>query len=148
MSEAVSEMNHTLPSSRASSRGFREFAATHAHWGLRAALASVFIYHGVGKLAGVEQFAQMMDLSYTVALLVALAEFVGGVLVVAGGLTRDWVTRLGASFFIPVMVGAIVMVHWGQWSFVASEAYPMGGSEFQVTLLLISVYLLIKGNRA
>ncbi|MFB3104188.1 MAG: DoxX family protein, partial [Pseudomonadales bacterium] len=113
----------------------------------RIALASVFIYHGVGKLAGVEQFAQMMNLSYTVALLVALAEFGGGALVLVGGVTRSWVTRLGASFFVPVLIGAITMVHWGQWSFVANEAYPMGGSEFQVTLLLISIYLLIKGNR-
>ncbi|MCZ6618877.1 MAG: DoxX family protein [Gammaproteobacteria bacterium] len=144
MSEVISGTNHSL----APSQGLSEFATTHAHWALRIALASVFIYHGVGKLAGVEQFAQMMNLSYTVALLVALAEFVGGFLVVAGGLTRDWVTRLGASFFIPVMVGAIAMVHWGQWSFVGNEAYPMGGSEFQVTLLLTSLYFLVKGNRA
>ncbi len=144
MSEAILESNRTLTTHR----GLSEFAATHAHWALRVALASVFIYHGVGKLAGVEQFAQMMNLSYTVALLVALAEFGGGVLVLAGGVTRSWVTRLGASFFIPVLIGAITMVHWGQWSFVANEAYPMGGSEFQVTLLLISIYLLIKGNRS
>ena len=144
MSEAILESNHTLTTHK----GLSEFAATHAHWALRVALASVFIYHGIGKLAGVEQFAQMMNLSYTVALLVALAEFGGGVLVLAGGVTRSWVTRLGASFFIPVMIGAITMVHWGQWSFVASVAYPMGGSEFQVTLLLLSIYLLIKGNRS
>ncbi len=143
MSDAILESNRTL----ATHRGLSEFAATHAHWVLRVALASVFIYHGVGKLAGVEQFAQMMNLSYTVALLVGLAEFGGGVLVLVGGVTRNWVTRLGASFFIPVLIGAIAMVHWGQWTFVANEAYPMGGSEFQVTLLLISIYLLIKGNR-
>ena len=144
MSEAILESDRTL----ITHSSLDEFATTHAHWALRVALASVFIFHGVGKLAGVEQFAQMMNLSYVVALLVALAEFGGGVLVLAGGLTRSWVTRLGASFFIPVMIGAITMVHWGQWSFVANEAYPMGGSEFQVTLLLISIYLLIKGNHA
>ncbi len=143
MSEAILETDRSLTTHG----GLSEFAATHAHWALRIALASVFIYHGVGKLAGVEQFAQMMNLSYTVALLVALAEFGGGALVLVGGVTRSWVTRLGTSFFIPVLIGAITMVHWGQWSFVANEAYPMGGSEFQVTLLLISIYLLIKGNR-
>ena len=143
MSEATIQSGHSLDIRRSMSA----LAATHAHWGLRIALASVFIYHGVGKLAGIEQFAQMMNLSYTVALLVALAEFGGGALVLVGGVTRSWVTRLGVSFFIPVLIGAITMVHWGQWSFVANEAYPMGGSEFQVTLLLISIYLLIKGNR-
>ncbi len=144
MSEAILDSDRSLTAHR----GLSEFTATHAHWALRIALASVFIYHGVGKLAGVEQFAQMMNLSYTVALLVALAEFGGGVLILVGGVTRSWVTRLGASFFVPVLIGAITMVHWGQWSFVANEAYPMGGSEFQVTLLLVSLYLLIKGNRA
>ncbi len=144
MSEVITGNSHA----QVASRGLHELAAKHAHWALRVALASVFIYHGAGKLAGVEQFANMMNLSYTAALLVTLAEFVGGILVIAGGFTRDWVTRLGASFFIPVMVGAIAMVHWGQWNFVANEAFPMGGSEFQVTLLLVSLYLLIKGNRA
>ena len=143
MSEATLESGRTL----ITHSSLNKFAATHAHWALRVALASVFIFHGVGKLAGVEQFAQMMNLSYAVALLVALAEFGGGVLVLLGGFTRSWVTRLGASFFVPVLLGAIMMVHWGQWNFVANEAYPMGGSEFQVTLLLISIYLLIRGNR-
>ena len=144
MLEAILETDRSLTAHR----GLSEFTATHAHWALRVALASVFIYHGVGKLAGVEQFAQMMNLSYAVALLVALAEFGGGALVLVGGVTRSWVTRLGASFFVPVLIGAITIVHWGQWNFVANEAYPMGGAEFQVTLLLISIYLLIKGNRA
>lgn len=143
MSEATIESRHAL----GTRRSLFDLAATHAHWGLRIALASVFIYHGAGKLAGIEQFAQMMNLSYAVALLVALAEFTGGILVIAGGFTRDWVTRLGASFFIPVMLGAIATVHWGQWNFVANDAYPMGGSEFQVTLILVSLYLVLKGNR-
>jgi len=120
----------------------------YAHWTLRVALASVFIYHGAQKLSGLEQFAQMMNLTYVVALLVALAEFGGGILVLAGGVTRDWVTRLGAAALVPVMVGAITLVHWGQWGFVPTAAYPMGGSEFQITLLLISLYFVLKGNRA
>ncbi len=144
MSDVITENSHAVPASHR----LNGLAEKHAHWALRVALASVFIYHGAGKLAGIEQFANMMNLSYAVALLVALAEFVGGILVIGGGFTRDWVTRLGASFFVPVLIGAIAMVHWGQWSFVANEAYPMGGSEFQVTLLLVSLYLLLKGNRA
>ncbi len=80
-----------------------ERLTTHTHWALRIALASVFIYHGAQKLGGVEGFAQMMNLTYATALAVALAEFVGGILIVAGGFTRAWVTRLGAALFIPVM---------------------------------------------
>ena len=90
----------------------------------------------------------MMDLPISVTLLVALAEMVGGILVLAGAVTREWVTRLGAALLIPVMAGAITLVHWGRWNFVPSESFPMGGSEFQVTLLLIALYFVLKGNRA
>ncbi len=144
----MSETTVYTPRTGILSQGLKEKLASSAHWTLRIALASVFIYHGVGKLTALEGFSQMMDLSISVALLVALAEFVGGVLVLAGALTRDWVTRLGAAFLIPVMAGAIALVHWGQWNFVPNANFPMGGSEFQVTLLLISLYFVLKGNRA
>ncbi len=110
---------------------FSQRLGTYAHWALRAALASVFIYHGAQKLSGLDQFAHMMNLPYIVALLVALAEFVGGILVAIGGLTRDWVTRLGASLFIPVMAGAIALVHWGQWSFVPTQSYRWAAVSFR-----------------
>jgi putative oxidoreductase len=74
---------------------------------LRIALASVFIFHGWLKLAALGGFSQMLGLPISVVLLVALAEFVGGILILAGAFTRDW-----------------------------------------VTLLLISLYFVLKGNRA
>jgi putative oxidoreductase len=125
-----------------------DYFSNHAHWGLRLALAGVFIYHGISKFAGLPQFAEMMQLPYAIALFVALAELGGGVLVLAGPLTRDWITRVGAAMIIPVMLGAIFMVHWGQWNFVPSETHPMGGMEFQVTLLLVALYLVLRGNKA
>lgn len=127
--------------------GFLEGLAPHAHWLLRVALASVFIFHGVGKFPTLAQFAEMMNLPIAVALLVALAETVGGILVLAGGLGRDWMTRLGAAMFLPVMIGAIAMVHWPRWSFTPAEGFPMGGMEFQVVLALVSLYLVVKGNK-
>ncbi|WP_296809646.1 hypothetical protein [Thiocapsa sp.] len=58
-----------------------------------------------------------------VAVLVALAEVGGGLAVLVGGLVRrDWLTRLGGGVTIPVLIGAIAMVHWGQWSFVPSPS--------------------------
>ncbi len=118
----------------------------HAHWALRLAIFSVFMYHGLDKLRGLEGFAEMAGMPVAVALLVALAETGGALLVLLGGFMKDWMTRVGALMNIPVMLGAIFMVHWGQWSFMATETHPMGGMEFQVTLLLILVYLVIKGN--
>ena len=129
------------------------YLAGHAHWLLRATLASVFIYHGVLKLANLEANAEFLGLSISIVLLVALAETVGGALVLLGGVSKiapsaAWLTRLGAAMIVPVMAGAIVMVHWGQWTFVPSQTHPMGGMEFQVVLLLIALYFTVKGNKA
>ena len=122
--------------------------AAHAHWFLRAALASVFIYHGVGKLVDVSGFAAMMDLPVVVAWLVTLAEVGGAVGIIVGAFGRDLLTRISAAVIIPVMLGAIVLVHGGRWSFTPSETHPMGGMEFQVVLILIAAYFVVKGNVA
>ena len=117
-----------------------------AHWALRVALAAVFIYHGVDKLLNAGMMAQMMGMPTIMIIVLGLMETAAGALVFAGGFLQDWMTRLGALLIIPIMLGAIAMVHWGQWAFAASDTHPMGGMEFQVTLILVSVYLLIKGN--
>ncbi len=127
--------------------------AGYAHWLLRATLASVFIYHGVLKLAALEGYAEFLALPISVVLLVALAETVGGAFILLGGFSRvtpaaAWLTRLGAAMIVPVMAGAIVMVHWGQWNFIPSQTHPIGGIEFQVVLLLVSLYFAVKGNNA
>ncbi len=120
--------------------------STQAHWFLRLAIASVFIYHGLGKFPNLGAMAAMMGMPVFMLLLVALAETIGGVLVLVGGFSKDWMTRVGAMMLSPVIFGAIVMVHWGQWHFKATETHPMGGMQFQVTLLLILLYFLVKGN--
>jgi len=128
-----------------------KFLTANAHWLLRIALASVFIFHGVLKLQNLEGFAQMLPISYLQVVLVALAETAGGILVIAGGLGRDRLfdlaTRVGAALNIPVIIGAITIIHWGRWNFVPSETHPMGGFEFQAVLLLLMLYLLITGNK-
>lgn len=122
--------------------------AIHGHWLLRIALASVFLYHGIGKFPVLQQLAGMMKMPVSMIFMLAMVETAGSILILLGGFWKDWMTRLGALMLIPVMVGAIVLVHWGQWNFMPTPAKPMGGMEFQVTLLLIQVYLLIKGNQA
>ena len=123
----------------------------NAHWLLRIALASVFIYHGVLKLLNLEGFAQMLPISYLQVVLVATAETAGGLLILIGGLGKsslyNLATRVGAALNLPVIIGAIAMVHWGQWNFVPSATHPMGGMEFQVVLMLIMIYFVIVGNK-
>ncbi|RKY30404.1 MAG: hypothetical protein DRP74_07080 [Candidatus Omnitrophota bacterium] len=119
-----------------------------AYWLLRLVLISVFLYHGLTKFSKVQDLAKMMNMSTTAVITLALVEAIGAIFIFLGGFLKDWVTRLGALLLIPVMVGAIFMVHWGQWSFAPTEQYPMGGMEFQVMLLAVLLYVLAKGNKS
>jgi len=127
----------------------REQFTNNAHWLLRISIASVFMYHGVLKFSNLDGFATMLPISYTEVVFVALAN-VGSVLVILGGFRNDVLsdlfTRIGAALNIPVMIGAISLVHWGRWNFVPTETHPMGGMEFQVVLALLMLYLVITGN--
>ena len=127
------------------------FLTKNAHWLLRIALAGVFVFHGLLKFANLEGFAQMLPISYLEVVLVAAAETGGGLLVLLGGFRKDTIsdlaTRVGAALNIPVMIGAITLVHWGRWNFVPSETHAMGGIEFQTVLILIMLYLVFTGNR-
>ncbi len=118
----------------------------HAHWLLRIGLASVFIFHGIGKAMALGGFAQMMGLPTPVAALVTLAELAGGVGIIVGAFTNDLITRLAGLAIAPVMLGAIFMVHWGRWGFEPAEGFPMGGMELQVVVLLTALYFLVMGN--
>jgi putative oxidoreductase len=90
--------------------------------------------------------AMMMGMSVLAVYILASMETMAGVLILAGGLKKDWATRLAGLLVIPVMIGAIMMLHAGQWSFMPTEQFPAGGMEFQVVLLVLSLYFLVKGN--
>jgi putative oxidoreductase len=119
-----------------------------AVWPIRLAMAGIFIFHGVGKLM-MPAMAGMMGLSLPVWYVVAGAELAGGIGFILGGLLSGHngvqITRLSGLAIIPVMLGAIFMVHWGQWGFMASETHPGGGMEFQVLILAVSFYALVTG---
>src|ERR1051326_3781506 len=77
---------------------------------LRAALAAVFIYHGL-VLVGGEQHKWGADwnpsLPVVVQVAVAWGELLGGVALAFG-----FLTRLAALGIIAIMAGAIYEVHW------------------------------------
>ena len=124
--------------------------AKHAHWLLRISVVSVFLYHGILKFSNLDGFANMLPISYVEVVFVALAN-VGSVLLILGGFRNDRLsdlaTRIGAAFNIPVMIGAISLVHWGRWNFVPTETHPLGGMEFQFVLALLMLYFVITGNK-
>lgn len=148
MAEAVTTGGKSVDTTRSDAPDI----ARHAHWLLRGALAAVFIFHGLDKFtgAGIGGFAQAMGLPFIIGLMVALGEIGAGAALLIGGAMRnfygDVLTRLGGLGVVGIMAGAIFMVHWGQWNFMATATHPMGGMEFQVTMMLVGTYLFIKGN--
>ena len=122
--------------------------APHAHWALRLALASVFLYHGLTKFPVLGGMAEMMGMPVFVVGLLATMEAIGGALILVGGAASDWVTRLGGVLIVPIMLGAIFMVHLQHcWNSVNMGTGNMGrGMEFQFTLLMIALYFALAGN--
>lgn len=120
----------------------------YAHWLLRLSLASVFLYHGLPKFQDLAGFAGMIDIPVWAAALVALAEVGGSLALLVGGFWNGILTKIGGSVLVPVLIGAIWMVHWGQWGFMATESHPLGGMEFQVVLLALALFFAIMGNQA
>lgn len=117
--------------------------APHAHWLLRTALVSVFLYHAIGQFRALEGVAEALGLSamgtgfLPLTIAVSILELVGSILIIAGGLGREWMTRAGALFFIPVMLGAIFLFHIKQgW----------GKMELEFCLLMISSFFFLTGN--
>jgi putative oxidoreductase len=106
------------------------------------------LYHGLEKwlVIGVSEFAQTMGLPMALAIIVAASEVAAGVALLAGVIAGDWITRAGAALACPVLLGAVFYVHWGQWHFLPTATHPMGGMAFQITLLGVAIYLLIRGN--
>ena len=108
---------------------------------IRLAAAAVFLYHGSGILfgafggPGLQGFSQLTHLPVPAAFLVGLGEFGGGLAMLTGVLAR-----LGAAGIIPIMLGAIFLVHLPKGFDVTK-----GGVEYALTQLLIAVAILISG---
>ena len=106
------------------------------HWLLRLSLAGTFIAHGLPKLGG--------DLGMGfVGYLVGPFEFFGAILILLGPLTKEIFTRIGSLMIAIIMFGAICVVHLPE-----NIAWKQGndGVEWQVLLLCVSLYLLIKAD--
>ncbi len=112
-----------------------------AHWLVRLSFAATFIYHGIPKLIMAGDVAAMMGMSVAVVVIVGLFEVGSGILVLYGGFGPDWATRIGGLLIVPIMLGAIFMVHIGNgWDFMN------GGAEFQTLLLVVGIYFAAHGN--
>ncbi len=123
------------------------YSSQYAHWLIRLMTASTFIYHSWGKFLNLRGFASAAGLPLPLALLAALGEFGGAVLLLAGGFYKPWLTRLAVLPLIVIMLVAVLKYHWGQWSFLPSQSHPAGGIEFPLFLLVVCCYIFMKGNK-
>ena len=120
----------------------------HAHWLLRFAIASVFLYHGLTKFPALGMLSEMMGMPAFMIAMLASMETAAGILILVGGVGPAWATRTAGVFVAIVMIGAIMMVHWPHgWNSVNMGMGNEGrGMQFQVTLLTIALYFIIVGN--
>ncbi len=102
------------------------------HFGVRAVVGTIFIAHSLGKFnPGFVGFLNQIGIPAEMQFFIALAEFVPGILLIIGILTR-----ISASILSIIMLGAIFHVKH------ASNLTGQGGYELEL-LLLISVLSII-----
>jgi putative oxidoreductase len=111
---------------------------------LRGVVGVVFVVHGGQKLfvTGLPRFAEMLTqlgvpMPPVAAVVVALVECVGGVLLILGLFTRP-----AAALVAIDMVVAILVVHWRRGFF------NPGGFEYPLTLLAANLALVFLGAGA
>ncbi len=133
---------------------FRRLMSTSASWTplpIRLALAAVFIAHGSQKVLGsftgpgLKAFTTgpmahtpfpFMRPAWLWLGAAAFSEFLGGILILLGLLTR-----VGAFLIACVMLTAIASVHWPSGFFAGK-----GGYEYPLALLAMCLALLISGG--
>jgi putative oxidoreductase len=118
--------------------GRLEKARSFAPLLLRLVVGAVGIYHGHGKLfGGMDRFVETVEglhlpAPLLLAWVAALSEFVGGIFLVLGLMTR-W----AALFFAVTMGVAVFRVHWND---------GFKGYEFPLVLLVAAVSLVFTGG--
>jgi len=106
-----------------------------AFWGLRATIGAIFIVHGSGKFGpGFVGFLTGLGLPAELQIPIALAETIGGILLIVGVLSR-----ISASVLSIVMLGAIFHVK-GASNFSGDGAY-----EYDLLLLAACLVIIVAG---
>ena len=103
--------------------------------GLRSAIGVIFILHGISKLdPGFAVNLPNMGLPAEMAIPIALAELIPGIMILLGVLSR-----LSASLISIIMLGAIFMVKGAQ------SITGKGGVELDLILLASALVIMIVG---
>jgi len=106
------------------------------HWGIRAAMGTIFIIHSLKKFdPNFQEWLITIGVPPELQLPIALAEFIGGVLLVVGVLTR-----VAASIFAVILLGAIFHIRWENGFFISD-----GGWEWDLIMLAAVLTIIVAG---
>ncbi|AJM92224.1 DoxX family protein [Nitrosopumilus piranensis] len=106
------------------------------HWGISASIGAIFLVHSLKKFdPSWQEWLSSIGMPPEMQLPIALAEFIGGILLIAGVLTRI----TGAVFAI-ILLGAIFHIRWESGFFVSQ-----GGWEWDLVMLAAVLAIIAAG---
>ncbi|MDH3394768.1 MAG: DoxX family protein [Nitrosopumilus sp.] len=106
------------------------------HWGIRASVGVIFIIHSLKKFdPSWQEWLMSIGMPPEMQLPIALAEFIGGILLIIGALTR-----VTGSVFAVILLGAIFHIRWENGFFVSQ-----GGWEWDLVMLAAVLAIIAAG---
>jgi putative oxidoreductase len=106
------------------------------HWGISASIGVIFIVHSLKKFdPSWQEWLMSIGIPPEMQLPIALAEFIGGILLVVGVLTR-----VTSSIFAVILLGAIFHIRWENGFFVSQ-----GGWEWDLVMLAAVLTIIVAG---
>ncbi len=106
------------------------------HWGIRASIGIIFIVHSLKKFdPSWQEWLISIGIPPEMQLLIALAEFVGGIFLVIGVFTR-----ITGTVFAVILLGAIFHIRWENGFFVSK-----GGWEWDLVMLAAVLAIIVAG---
>jgi putative oxidoreductase len=107
-----------------------------AYWGMRVSVGVIFLVYGIQKFDPMWQEILLgFGLPAELQIPVALAETIGGMVLIVGVLTR-----IAGAIFSIILVDAIFHIRWENGFFIAQ-----GGWDYDLALLAMVLYLLVLG---
>lgn len=106
------------------------------YWGIRASIGVTFILHSIKKFEpGWQEWLISIGIPPEMQLPIALAELIGGILLLIGVLTR-----ITGAVFSVILLGAIFHIRWENGFFVSK-----GGWEWDLVMLAAVLAFIVAG---
>lgn len=125
------------------------WADRFGHWALRVPLSGIMLHYGMQKFPDMFLAPGAYGVPAVLFILAALAELLGPVALVAGGIVETWrprqnrlrllgdaLTRVGAFAGVAAAAGVIVFFYWGVLTLADPQALMLG----------LALFLLVRGN--